>query len=180
MTWKTIERPGYLGKDRDIKFSDWNQTYGVGNWRLAWLYQNKSLNFLQACSVYEDAYYVFLKNNRTILHELVAVASDVYDDNPSNVNSGLDYLVQETVHTHIQDISIRKSLVRLGKTFRGSELIQIRDSKGIHPLSMTLSPGQVPFHRRDLIAKPWLDGWWSPGSVECFYQSNRFLQARKM
>jgi hypothetical protein len=180
MKYKTIEtRPGYLGGQREQKYQEWNQLYGPDNWRLAWRWQNRYLNFPQSCSIYEESYFQYLKANSQTLKELVFSASDVYDDAPSNVNSGTNYLIQETRHTHIQDIAIRRSLERLGETFRGEELIQIRDKKGTHPLSMTLSPGQVPFYRQDLIVTPWLEGWWKPGTVECFYQSNRFLQVRK-
>ena len=179
MTWETLKRPGFLGKDRDNKYKEWNLAYGETNWRLAWKWQDKYLNFVQACGIYEDAYFIFLKNNRRVLTELVSDASNIYDDAPSNVNSGTNYLVQETSHTHIQDIAIRRSLERLKESFKGGELIQIRDKKGIHPLNLVLSPGRVPFHRQDLIVSPWLDGGWcQPGSVECFYQSNRFLQVK--
>jgi hypothetical protein len=180
MKFETIERPGFLGKERDRKFKEWDEKYGKNNWRLAWLWQNEYLDFLGACGVYEEAYFVFLRNNRRILTDLVTSASDVYDDNPSNINSRGNYLIQETVHTHIQDISIRRSVARLGEAFCGPELIQIRDRRGAHPLSMTLSPGRVPFHQPDLIPTPWLTSdWCEPGSVECWYQSARFLQSKK-
>ena len=180
MTWKTKERPGYLGGQRENKYREWDEKFGKNGWRLSWKWQNNYLNFVEACGVYEDAYCMFLKNNRAVLQDLVTSAANVYDDNPSNVNSGTDYKIQETRHTHIQDIAIRSSLERLGETFKGKEVLQIRDSLGNHPLSMTLSPGQVPFHRQDLIITPWLEGeWWKSGSVECFYQSNRFLQVRE-
>ena len=180
MNYETIkDRPGYLGGRKAEKYQEWNNLYGQGNWRLAWKWENdKYLDFVQACKIYEEAYYIFLKNNPKILTDLISSASDVYDDNPSNVNSKKDYLIQETAHTHIQDIAIRISLERLGKNFQGNELIQIRDKKGTHPLSITLSPGRVPFHRQDLIVTPHLEGWWEDNSVETFYQSNRFLQVR--
>ncbi len=95
------------------------------------------------------------------------------------MNSGLDYTKQETKRTHIQDIAIRRSLIRLGKWFEGSELIRIRQEKGNHPLSMTLSPGRVPFHSPLLIIDPEIKGWWDSGTVESFYQSNRYLQVLK-
>jgi hypothetical protein len=90
----------------------------------------------------------------------------------------LDYTVQETGRTHVQDIAIRRVVARLGRQFEGDQLIQIRDALGDHPLSMALSPGQVPFHRPDVILLPEIEGWWLPGSVESFYQSNKLLQRR--
>ena len=109
---------------------------------------------------------------------MVGEASDVYDDELSNVKSEFDYTKQETPRTHIQDIAIRRSLLRLGVWFEGKELIRIRQEKGTHSLSITLSPGRVPFHRPDLIVKPEITGWWYPETVESFYQSNKYLEAK--
>lgn len=170
-------RPGYLGKHKEERYKEWNDLYGPGGWQLIWLWGDCNwFSFEGACHMYEDAYVCFMNRNPTVLDELVTAASDVYDDNPSNVASGTDYLKQETVHTHIQDIAIRRALRRCNRWFKGPELIQIRQEKGQHPLSMTLSPGKVPFHKPEKILKPFLEGWWDPGSVECFYQSNRVLR----
>jgi hypothetical protein len=181
--WLTVEenlgRPGYLGKHKKKKFASWDRIYGKGNWRLIWLYSGFEINFLQVCQVYEHAYYVYLDTNPDVLNGLVRTASDVYDDAISNVRSGRDYKIQETERTHIQDIAIRNVLNRLGRKFEGDRLIQIRHDKGDQPLSMTLSPGVVPFHNIGEIMMPWLRGWWNFGSVECFYQSNRLLQLRR-
>lgn len=178
MTWTTtIDRPGYFGSARDRKHAEYDAEHGPGNWRLAWQFGGRVIDRAGMTMLYEDAYYEFLRHRREILTALVSEARDVYDDAESNVASGLDYTVQETGRTHVQDIAIRRVVLRLGESFRGSELIQIRDSLGSHPLSMILSPGQVLFHRPDLIVEPQL-GWWARGSVESFYQSNKFLQIR--
>jgi len=177
--WKTKERLEYLGKKRDDKCAEWNALYGEGNWRLVHVFGGAVLDFLGVCAVYEDAYFEFFKDNPNILQQLVAEASDVWDDAESNVQSGFDYLKQETGRTHIQDIAIRRSVARRGCCFQGKGLIRIRDKEGSHPLSLILSPGRVPFHRLGLIVQPELEGWWLPGSVESFYQSNRVLQVRE-
>jgi len=174
--WKIVCRPSFLGKRRDQQFQEWTTKYGVKRWRLAWKVGEATTDFQGACAVYEDAYFEFLKTHPEALQRLITEARDVYDDAPSNVGSGLDYTVQETKRTHIQDIAIRRAVLRLGLWFKGTELIQIRQNRGTHPLSMTLSPGRVPFHRLDLIEKPELGGWWAPGTVEAFYQSNKVLQ----
>lgn len=174
--WKAVVRTGYLGKHRDKKRKEWNERYGKDDWRLAWKVGETFTDFLGACALYEDGYFEFLKNNPDIFNQLITDASEVYDDAQSNVNSGFNYTKQETSRTHLQDIAIRRSIIRLGFWFRGNELIQIRQEKGTHPLSMTLSPGRVPFHRLDLLCKPELNGWWDKGTIESFYQSNRWLQ----
>jgi len=176
--WKIIKRPGYSGKHRDALRRKYDEQYGKGNWRTAWIIQEKIFSREEILLLYEDAYYYFLKNNPEILQQLVKEARDVYDDAPSNVNSGLDYTKQETSRTHYQDIALRRCVLRFGLKFQGKKLIQIRDIKGKHPLSLILSPGRIPFHMPGLIKKPELTGWWQAGSVESFYQSNKVLQIR--
>jgi hypothetical protein len=177
--WETIERPSYLGKHRNEKYLEWDKKYGQNNWRIAWKWGNIFLDFLGVCVLYEDGYFNFLWRNPDILTELVTQASNVYDDELSNVESGFDYTEQETERTHIQDIAIRRSLIRMGLWFHGQELIRIRQEKGTHRLSVILSPGRVPFHVPELIETPELTAWWYPGTVESFYQSNKFLQVKK-
>lgn len=176
--WETVERPGYFGASRDRRHADYNEKYGPNGWRLAWDIAGEYHELLAAVALYEDAYYEHLKANPDQLEQLTAEALDVYDDQLSNVYSRYDYSRQETERTHLQDIAIRRSVLRLGRRFQGNTLIQIRDSLGEHPLSMSLSPGHVPFHLPDLIVQPELEGWWDPGSVESFYQSNKYLQRR--
>jgi len=173
--WKDVGRPGVLGSRRDAMFWKWDELYGQGNWRLVWAVGGMKIDFLGACILYEDAYFNFLRNNRLICRQLVDEASNVYDDNPSNIESVFDYRFQETDRTHIQDIAIRRCLLRMGHWFKGDKLIQIRSDAG-HPLSKILSPGNVPFHKNGLIFNPQLSGWWKLYSVESFYQSNKVLQ----
>ena len=177
--WETLGRAGYLGAKRDDRRKENDKKYGKGNWRVVWKVNGVYVGESGAYSLYEDAYFEFLKKNQDVLNQLVFEASNVYDDSPSNVSCGLDYSMQETNRTHLQDIAIRRSLIRLGTWFRGGKLIQIRDKVGIHPLSMTLSPGRVPFHKSEWIEKPESEGWWEKSSVESFYQSNKLLQKRK-
>ena len=178
--WQTVERPGYFGKHRDERYREFDESYGEGNWRIAWKFGGITLSSLiEVCMFYEDSYYWFLYRHQEVLVELIGVASDVYDDDPSNMGSGYDYSIQETSRTHLQDIAIRRSVLRLGRRFVGPEPIQIRDKLGEHPLSLTLSPGRVPFHMPKIIVTPELEGWWEPGSVESFYQSNKVLQVRR-
>ena len=173
--WQIVERPSYLGKKRDQKYAELDALYGPKNWRISWKIGDNFVDFLGVCALYEDAYYEFLRENPEFLYQLIDGASDVYDNALSNVNSYLDYKIQEVNSTHIQDISIRRSLVRMGVWFKGEKLIQIRHSLGNHPLSMILSPGKVPFHKPRLIVQPELSGWWDKESVESFYQKNKFL-----
>jgi len=179
MEWITVERPGYLGKHRNEKFREWDKKYKLENWQIVWKVGEIFVDFLGAIALYEDAYLKFLVNNQDILQMLINEASNIYDDELSNVASGFDYTKQETGRTHLQDIAIRRALIRLGLWFKGKELIRIRQEKGTHELSMILSPGRVPFHRPDLIIQPEITKWWQPGTIESFWQSNKYLRVRE-
>jgi hypothetical protein len=178
--WTTLEeRPGYMGSRRAAMATARDQQYGSGNWRLVWSWSGQWLGPEMAYGLYEDAYCLHLQAHPELLRLLLEEASEVYDNAPSNVASGFDYQAQEAGGTHLQDIAIRRVLVRLGVWFRGSQIIQIRDHLGTHSLSMLLSPGQVPFHYPEHITAPELSGWWAPGSVESWYQSSRHVQVRR-
>ena len=176
--WKLVDNtsPGYVGSRRNELWAERDAHYGKGNWRLIWLVQRDYLDYEDACRLYEDAYFEYFKQRPELLEFLLEVASDVYDDDPSNVESGLDYSKRGDVRTHIQDIVIRNCVKRFGRNFSGSKLLQIRDRIGEHPLSLALSPGQVPFHKPELLSYPdnlaaiRAKAWWLPASVEDFYQ----------
>lgn len=152
---------------------------------MGWLVGNKFLEYLEVCQLYEDAYYEYFKMRPELLEYLLSEASNVYDDDPNNIESGLDYSKRGAVRTHIQDIAIRRCVRRFGNKFKGKKLIQIRDRVGNHPLSLALSPGQVPFHKPKLLSNPdnleeiTKNAWWLPGSVEDFYQRAKRLCVKK-
>lgn len=176
--WRVLGRPGYAGKRRDDIIRGRNKVYGPGNWRHVWETHDKYgldewlLSNKGAIMLYEDAYYEYFKKNPGKLEWIAETASDVYDDSKTNVKSGLDYSIQESKSAHLQDIAIRRCLIRLGMRFEGEQLVQIRsDGAGA-----AYSPGNIPFHLPNLISYPELEGWWKPGSVESFFQSNKYLQ----
>ena len=186
--WKLVDNrsSGYVGERRNDLRAERDQEYGAGNWQTVWLVGENYLDFEEVCRLYEDAYFEYFEKRPELLDLLLRVASDVYDDDPRNVESGYDYLKQGSIRTHIQDIAIRNCVRRLGRQFSGSKLLQIRDRIGEHPLSLALSPGQVPFHRPELISFPNnLDeleksAWWLPLSVEDFYQRGKRLAVKKI
>jgi len=176
--------PGYIGKRRNELWAERDAKFGKENWRSIWLVGRNYLEYEEACHLYEDAYFEYFKKRSELLEYLLEIASNVYDDDPSNVESGLDYLKRGELRTHIQDIAIRNCVKRFGREFRGGKLIQIRDRMGEHPLSLALSPGQVPFHKPELISHPdnlaeiRNKSWWLPLSVEDFYQLAKRLVVR--
>ena len=188
-TWKIIDNNsnGYLGKRRNEEYAKRDIKYGKGNWQMSWLTGDDLLEYFEVCKLYEDAYFEYFKQRPELLEHLLESASDIYDDDPSNIESELDYSKKGDVRTHIQDISIRRCVKRFNKNFKGNNLIQIRDRVGEHPLSLALSPGQVPFHKPELLSYPdnleeiMQNAWWLPGSVEDFYQrAKRLCIKRKL
>lgn len=177
MNWETIERPGFFGKRKNEITELYNEKYGEDNWRIVWDWNQETVPFLFACHLYEDGYFNDSFKREGLWKELVSAAKDVYDHQESDIESGLDYLVQKGNATHLQDISIRRVVLRRGWKFEGSKLVQVRGHYDYW--GQNLSPGKVKFHLQDLIEKPQLAGWWDKDSIEDFYQSNKLLQIKK-
>jgi len=178
MEWENLEKPGFFGNKRDEIYRKYNEKYGKNNWRIAWQWSNTVVNNEFAYLLYEDAYYWDSHKRKDLWQELISIAKDVYDIDKSNVNSGLDYLIQECGSIHLQDIAIRRVISRKGWKFKGNELVQIRSHSAY--FGEKLSPGKVPFHLTEMIVEPHLKGWWDNNSVEDFYQSNKILQIKKL
>ncbi len=186
--WKTIDRPGYMGTNREEIQRAWNAQYGTGNWRIAWQWSDQIIERLIALQLYEDGYYEFLKANRDKLEWLVSTASDIFDTAPTNVEAGLSYDIQETPNNHIHDVAIRRAVLRNGAFFKGNHLVHVRPNKE----GERLGPHLIPFHLPHLIYQgqtkykgqprdfskepPWWLTMGIPNSVEEFYQQNKVLQ----
>ncbi len=177
MKWTTIERPGTFGKNRDTLYRQYDERFGKDNWRVIWQWNGEFLPHITACQLYEDGYYADSFRRESLWKELASVARNVYDIQESDVESGLDYLLQSGNATHLQDIAIRRVMLRRGYKFEGDQLVQIRSNKSYW--GQVLSPGRVQFHLPDLILVPHLESWWDPNSVEDFWQSNKVLQVRE-
>lgn len=173
--WKVVARPGQFGRKRDALVAGWNAEYGEGNWKVAYELNGHLFSRDVVLMLYEDAYVEYLRSHPDVLDWLCSTASDVYDNAPSNVASGFDYRAQEASSNHVQDIALRRALVRLGRWFEGDHPVEVRGrrSEGGH-----LSPGKLPFHRPEWIHQPAQKGWWQPGSIEDFYQSNKVIVVR--
>jgi len=184
--WKNRQRPGYFGKRRDLMHAQFDAAHGSGNWRLAWVVAGFPqgapalvYTFEQACKLfYEESYFQWLKQRPDDV-DFICEFTECIDNSPTNVHSGLDYTAQETSSTHIQDIAVRNVLAKLGRHFTGkrTELLVIRsaDSNGYK-----FGPGNVPLYQPEIILQPSLcPQWANPGTVEDFWQSNKWLQVRK-
>lgn len=178
----------YFGFQKDRIEGEFDDRFGKNGWIAAHSFGGKVIPSEEAYSHYEDAFYHHLKNNPNLREWITKTASDVFDIQPSNVDSGLDYRIQECGAKHLQDISVRRALTRLkledmGKKydpanlpkipiFEGDHLVQIRDKKSE---GFPLNPGQVPYHNiEDAIGEPRKD-WWLPNSAEDVYQRNKVM-----
>lgn len=181
---------GFVGKRRSNIHSALDQKLGKQGWTPAHFFSGKVVSPLEAYLIYEDGYYQYLKSHPKIKNWLINTASEVYDNDISNIESGLDYTIQETDSTHLQDIAIRRSLTRLELEEKGIEydpmnLPNIQIFKGDHPIQIKsndpegkiLSPGFVPFHKPELgLNMPRKKRvWWKTDSIEDIYQRNKVL-----
>ena len=173
--WAILGRPGYAGRKKNLRRSEIQKIFGDGNWMIAHLIGDKLLPREEALKYFEESYYQYFANNPEILDWLILTAKDVYDTDESNVNSGLDYSIQETDAAHLNDIAIRRAIKRLGKEFQGEKLLQIH---GENSEGFFLTTGEVPFHKPDIILSPQIKGWWKKNSIESFWQSNKVLATK--
>lgn len=192
MTWKTIDRPGYFGEKRGELIASYNEKYGQENWKISWQWGSQIIERPEAHQLYEDGYYEYLRSNPNVADWLAREFSNVYDNSLSNIDSGFNYDYQEAKSTHLQDISLRRCLMRLGKWFSGDKLLEVRS---FDKVGAFLSPCRIPFHLPHMIYKgqtkykgeerdfskdpPW---WIKKGvkdSIEEFYQQNKILQIKK-
>lgn len=175
MTWRTIGRPHYFGRNRDRRRRAYDARYGKDGWRIRHRLGGEVLDRPDAARHCADAYAAFLAARPELLDWLCTAAADIYQTAHSNIRSGLDYALQETKMEHVHDIAVRNALAQLGRRFSGEKLVHIG---GQGQLDAPLNPGAVPFHHPEWIVQPALELWWQPDSVEAFWQSNKVLQIR--
>ncbi|MHA1186179.1 MAG: aminoacyl-tRNA hydrolase [Candidatus Heimdallarchaeota archaeon] len=173
--WAILGRPGFAGKQKIQKRKELLDKFGESNWKIAYLYEDNLLSREEALIHFENSYQKFFEDNPEILEWLLQTATDIYDNQESNVNSGLDYSIQETEDAHLHDIAIRRVLQKMGKAFQGESLLQIR---GENSDGFILSTGQVPFYEPKLIQRKQLKGWWGKNSIESYWQSNKVLSVK--
>lgn len=178
--WVNLKRPGYFGRNRDKIIASLNDQWPSG-WLLVWIFGQTPYDFLNACvTFYEASYIDYLYKHPMLLEKICSEYHECYDNDITNIVSGLDYNYQESGATHIQDIAVRNAIKFLGKKFEGpkDKLLEIRGKESIG--GRLLSPGVVPFIFHTYITEPSLAPKWAyKGSVEDFWQSNKWIQVYK-
>jgi hypothetical protein len=174
--WIIIDRPGMFGKSRDRKISGYNSKYGQGNWRLVWCVDEVFYEFVEACYFYELSYIEYLKDKSDLI-DYICGFKEVIDNSMTNIQSGMDYSIQESASTHIQDIAVRRAIHHFGRTFdpNSNRILEVRSNKSS---GAQFSPGKIPFFDPSKIHLPSIGPRWAnKNSVEDFWQSNKYLQA---
>lgn len=185
--WELLNRPGYFGRRRDEKIAALDAVWGKGKWGLRWIVKFPSpdvtapdevlqYDFATACKFfYEESYYRYLKARPEDV-DFICSFGECIDNAETNVESGLDYDKQEAFSTHIQDIAVRNVLVRLGRKFEDPNRAKLLVIRSQSDNGYRFNPGNIPFFDKDQILTPSLSPRWAQqGSVEDFWQSNKFI-----
>lgn len=179
-TWVRLTRPGYFGRKRDDIVAGLNKKYGMTNWTLVWATDGmEDLDFIGACVYYYENSYEDWFRPRPEELNFVCSFGECMDNSLTNIQSGMDYSKQEAFSTHIQDIAIRNVLSTFGRRFEGPKdkilVIRSADSTGYK-----YGPGNIPFWAKNKIVQPSLcPTWANKGSVEDFWQSNKYIAVKK-
>jgi hypothetical protein len=188
--WHTAEHPGYLGKKKDEMYRLWNEKYGEGVWRLV----NETA--IGEIFSYEDiiwkmyvpgyaAHFLKYPNEAKFVTDNYAYG---YDKDLVPKNQAFDIYAlynKEGIANQFHHVAFNVALeYYLGQKFKGIMPIQVREGKPgtldlDQPEGFRWSPGRIMSVRPDLIPTPTVDGWWSKGSIEDFYQSSKALQIKR-
>jgi hypothetical protein len=176
--WRTTDEKVYpLGKKRGEAIKKLNQKYGYLTWRFAWqIHFNRCVPFRVAVGLYEKSYEEHLRANQDKVQYLVENASDVFDNDESNIVSGFNYFIQGKKLTHLQDIAIRRVMRTMQQRFSGGRLIRVRKSRNADAIGRSLSPKYVPFCDPELVQGFDHSNGHSVPSIEDFWQNNRVVQ----
>ena len=187
--WITIfHELSFMGYGKSKAYEAFDARFGEDHWLPAHSFDGNTVSRFEGYLHYDEAYYQFLKNNPEVREWIVSTASEVFDFDESNIQSGLDYTAQEAGATHLQDIAVRRALTRLqledeGRSYELEALPTIPIFSGDHPVQIRahqtegfpLNPGQVPDHEPEVALGDYKKSWWKEGSVEDIYQRNKVL-----
>ena len=171
-----VDRPGYFGHKRQRRCTFYDNLFGVGRWREMWEVDGRSVPFDHAVSLYDESYYLHLQAHPEVV-EFITSFGECYDNDPSDIRCGCTH-DEQSCPRHIQDISVRRALKRLGVWFYGpnDKLLNIR---GPESNGFELNPGRIPFCQPELILTHHRAGtkpiWANDFSVEHFWQSNKVI-----
>jgi hypothetical protein len=182
--WVTMKRPGWFGEVKDEMLRGYDEEYGAGNWRIRHQLGPRLLGLEEALRIYELCYELHFLNPHTryLWTNLFQIARDVWTEEESDIESGVDYAIQKAKAPHYEDVSIRIIMQKYQQQFKGDKMIRIRaDSKEV--VGVALSSIHIPFIFPKFMQPTFSFPetlWWNrhEGSLEYFWHSNKILQVR--
>ncbi|MDO8551239.1 MAG: hypothetical protein Q7S03_00970 [bacterium] len=187
--WQVLERPGYMGKNKDEQTEIWNQRYGEGNWKIAWRLANgQSFDYEGIFwQIYVAGYVQYFLRHLQEARFLSANYSYSFDKDFVSRQTAFDPQAlynKEGFANQFHHVALNIALEWfLGLSFCGKEPIQIREGKTgtpqhLWPAGWRWSPGRIPTVKADLIPENDIEGWWQKGSIEEVYQKSKILLAK--
>lgn len=186
--WQTVERPGYLGKKKDEMYALWNEKYGLGNWKIVNETVEKEVFSYEDIiyKVYVPGYEEYFKNHPDEARTVTDNFSYGYDKDLCTEKEAYDFYAfynKPGIANQFHSVAFNIALRNLGYVFKGVEPLKVREAKlgtpeSEQPKGYKWSPGKIPCTIPELIPSPHIDGWWSPNSIEDFYQSTKALQIK--
>jgi hypothetical protein len=182
-----LKRPGYYGKKRQE--AELNREYGEWNWSEGWQVGNWIFDDYEAILLYEESYSKYLRENPQVVEKVVEYG-ECYDSEIKNIDDGLYYNFTCSPR-HYQDVSVRRSLLKLGlyfKEFKGYDWTLYEEKDLLHirgegTNGNFLMPGKIPFVSSSLIQRDIepenIPEWIEKGSVEEFWQRNKVIYREK-
>lgn len=187
--WITVDKPGFLGKEKDRLYSLWNEKYGFNSWRLMWILKNEEL--LDYSGIFWKIYVPsYLKYFQLNLNEAIYLTQNyayTYDKDLITKKQAFDpYALynQPNRPNQFHNVALNIALeYYLCLPFQGENIIQIREGKLNSPIETwptgwKWSPGRIPAARQDLVIDNEITGWWHKGSIEDVYQTSKVLQIK--
>lgn len=183
-----VSRPGYFGKRRTEITLQLDHDYP--GWQECWQIGNLIFNFEEAVMLYDDAYWYHLRANPDLMIWVTSFG-ECYDSDRSNIACGITHDPHVSPR-HIQDVSVRRALLRLGvyfKQYLGKDHTLYQEKQLLHirgPESngYCLMPGNIKFHLPHLIEKNIksenMPNWIKPNTVEAFWQANKVIVLPKI
>jgi len=189
--WKVIKRPGYFGSKKGEMENEWNQTYGLGNWRVSWVTaEGKHLSYEDIIDIYIDGYANYFIAHPDEAAYITSHFSYGFDLDFQTKKEAFDmYALFEKPGKRNQFHQVAFNIAlenRLQLPFRGKNPVQVRDAKpgtpeNERPLGWKWNPGVIPCPHPEQIPTDieFVNPWWEKGSIEDFYQSTKVLEVRE-
>ncbi len=185
--WVNKQQPiGFFGKSREQQFANWNNEFGVDNWRISWVLADGTvLNFDQMFQLYVESYTKYFRKHPNEAIEITQNYSFAYDKTPITADLAFDphaLLNKPDLPNQFHHVALNLALTEnLGLKFQGNTPLQVRDGKPGQPVEewpkgWKWGPGHIPLPDPSLIPDVELQGWWDQESIEDLYQKAKTLQ----